>query len=245
MGGRYPHQKAEGMTAPVDPNLAALIDVAEHLGDLRDDLVFLGGATVSLMLTEAGAHRIRVTKDVDCLVEVASLGQFHELDARIRAHGFVNDVSGPVCRYALGSRLVDIMPTQESIVGFASRWAREAVRGARWYALRPDLEIKLVTPAMLLTTKLEAFLSRGRADMLMSHDLEDVIALVDGRPELASEVLATASQPVRAYLHDRLTALLADSQFAEAIEAHLPPDTASQARAGLVHARLERLASLE
>jgi predicted nucleotidyltransferase len=145
----------------VHPNVQAIIEVAERLGELCDEVAFLGGATVSLLVTEPGAHKIRATRDVDCVVEVASVAAYHRLDERLRARGFVNAPGAVICRYEAGGRVLDIMPTDESILGFANRWATAALRTAEWFALREDLAIRLVSPVMLFVTKLEAFLGRG------------------------------------------------------------------------------------
>lgn len=39
-----------------------------------------------------------------------------------------------------------------------------------------------------MATKIEAFKGRGRGDFLASHDLEDVVSVVDGRETLGAEV---------------------------------------------------------
>ena len=229
---------------PPHPNVQALIEVAEGLDDLRDKVVFLGGATVALLLTDPGAHHVRVTKDVDCIVEVASLLEYHYLDKRLRAHGFVNDQGGVICRYRLGQRVLDVMPTVATILGFANRWASQAIVAALPYELRPGLAVRLVTPTYLLATKLEAFKARGRQDMLMSHDLEDIVLLIDGRPELVEEARSQAPADLRQYFRETFDDLLADDLFLEALVGHLPPDSASQARLSLLTDRLDALRRL-
>lgn len=76
---------------------------------------------------------------------------------------------------------------------------------------------------------MEAFHGRGAGDFLASHDLEDIITVVDGRPELSKEVRATSPQ-LREYLVAQVRALLQNENFVEALPAHLPGDIASQAR---------------
>jgi hypothetical protein len=48
--------------------------------------------------------------------------------------------------------------------------------------------IKLITAPAFLGTKFEAYSDRGGGDMLASHDLEDIINVLDGRPGLLEEV---------------------------------------------------------
>ena len=50
----------------------------------------------------------------------------------------------------------------------------------------------MISPTAFLATKYEAFLDpkRGAGDFAASKDIEDIIALVDGRPELDKEISA-------------------------------------------------------
>ena len=56
--------------------------VAERLGDLRDEVVFLGGATVGLLITDPATTTVRPTKDVDVIVEVGSYSKYATLHAQ-------------------------------------------------------------------------------------------------------------------------------------------------------------------
>jgi hypothetical protein len=80
--------------------------------------------------------------------------------------------------------------------------------------------IKLVTPPLFLATKLEAFRGRGGGDFLASHDLEDIIAVVDGRHELLEDVMRSAA-PLRAHIAREITALLQMPEFNQALPGHL------------------------
>ena len=93
---------------------------------------------------------------------------------------------------------------------------------------------------VLMATKLEGFKGRGESDWYGSQDLEDIITLVDGRPEMVAEI---ASSPVklRRYLADEVTQLLAVQGFLDAMPGHLPPDSASQRRLPLVMERLKQI----
>jgi hypothetical protein len=90
---------------------------------------------------------------------------------------------------------------------------------------------------------LEAFGDRGQNDYLASRDLEDVIAVVDGRAELVGEIRA-AQNDVRSYLGREITKLCGVREFLDALPGHLPPDAASQERISTVLARLTEIASL-
>ena len=98
---------------------------------------------------------------------------------------------------------------------------------------------KIISAPYFCATKLEAIFNRGKGDFY-HHDLEDIIAVVDGRQELLAEVKA-ASTDVRDYIASEVTGLLASPGFMEALPGHLPGDSASQARLPIVRGRLEAL----
>lgn len=84
--------------------------------------MFVGGATVSLYATDPElAEEVRPTDDVDVVVELASYGGYAEIDEKLRALGFANDVeSGVICRYRLQGIVVDVMPTEPKVIGFSN-----------------------------------------------------------------------------------------------------------------------------
>jgi hypothetical protein len=141
-----------------------------------------------------------------------------------------------------GSKL-DVMPTEEAILGFANRWYREAIAGAREVRLRAGLSIRLVTAPYFLATKYEAFLGRGRGDYLASHDFEDMIAVIDGRPELEDELRA-AEPRLREHLADVMRETLADERFLSALGGFVIEGGGSPDRASELRARMERLADV-
>jgi hypothetical protein len=91
--------------------------------------------------------------------------------------------------------------------------------------------IRTITAPYFLVTKLEAFRSRGKEDYFASHDLEDFVAVVDGRSSLAAEV-ETASTDLRMYVAEAVRALLVEPRFLDALPGFLLPDEASQAVSG-------------
>jgi hypothetical protein len=87
---------------------------------------------------------------------------------------------------------------------------------------------------------LEAFKGRGNADFLVSHGLENVVTVVDGRPALIDE-LPGAAEELRTYIATEISSLLSMPQFLDALPGHLPGDSASQSRVPLVINMLEAL----
>lgn len=136
--------------------------------------------------------------------------------------------------------MLDVMPTDEDVLGFGNRWYQVAVRTAESVRLPSGRSIRLIAPPVFLATKLEAFHGRGGGDFLASHDLEDIAVVVDGRPELVNEV-HTCEIALRAYLTDEIGSLLRNPAFLEALSGHLPGDEASQARVPIIRERLRLL----
>jgi hypothetical protein len=224
-----------------DPNRALFELIVRLLAPVLDELVFVGGCTTGLFITDAAAGGIRPTNDVDAIVDVTSYASYTDLSERLRQLGLVEDSSpeAPLCRWRRGDLKVDVMPIDERILGFSNRWYPRAVETA----LTLDVaryNIRVVTPALFVATKMEAFRGRGGGNIIASHDLEDVIAVVDGRPEIVADI-AAAPPDVRAYIGQELTALLGNADFSEAIAGFLLPDPASQARRALLEARLRSL----
>jgi hypothetical protein len=50
--------------SPNDPNLPQLRRIAGALGELREQLVFVGGSVAGLLLTDSLAEGVRATTDV-------------------------------------------------------------------------------------------------------------------------------------------------------------------------------------
>ncbi len=226
-----------------DPNLPLLESTVAALGPLCDRFVFVGGCITGLLVTEPASPPVRATRDVDVIVQVISLGEYHSLERQLEQAGFTHDrrPDAPVCRWLAAGAMLDVMPTDQTILGFGNRWYEEAVRTASLHSLPSGRHIRLITAPVFVATKLEAFADRGGGDFLASHDLEDVTTLIDGRPELVDEA-ATASAQVRDYLTAGFQTFLQTPAFIDALPGHLPGDTGSQARLPIILERLRRLA---
>ena len=132
------------------------------------------------------------------------------------------------------------MPLDERILGFSNRWYKTAIAAAQVHELDADLRIRVVTAPYFCATKIEAFRGRGKGDYLASHDLEDLITVVDGRPELVEE-LRSAPNDVRSYLAEAIGQMLEINKFIDALPGYLLPDDASQSRITIVLERLNQI----
>jgi predicted nucleotidyltransferase len=228
-----------------NPNLNILRLTIAELGDMVDEFVFVGGCATGLLITDQAAPPIRETIDVDVIVELGSVGDYYRLSARLRKLGFREDTSegAPICRWKKESLLLDVMPTDEKILGFGNRWYGEALENASRMRLPSGESISVVSSPYFLITKLLAFEGRGNGDFQASHDLEDFIAVVDGRPELVAE-LRDAPIQLRQELQQQIKLLLTLERFVAAIPGHMPGDESSQARVPLIIDRMEQLVQL-
>ena len=228
-----------------DPNLAILIPIAHALGDLCESLVFVGGCAAGLLVTVQRAQVIRRTMDVDVVAEAVTLAEYHAMERAVRERGFQNAISedAPICRWIRDGVLLDLMPSEPGILSFHNRWYPRVVRSASRTRLPDGRVIRLITAPLFVATKLEAFRGRGRGDYLASHDLEDLITVVDGRPDLMDEMKSTDAD-VQDFVAGELTRLLRDGNFLDALPGQLPGDAASQARLPDLMERLRAIAQL-
>lgn len=228
-----------------DPNRAMFESVVRLLGPILDQVVFVGGSTTGLLLTDPAAAGIRPTKDVDTIVNTTSYAEYEALSERLKALGLKEDTTegAPLCRWRYQDIVIDVMPIDAKALGFTNRWYRVAVESADTMTVAGQT-IRMVKPVYFVATKLEAFHGRGADDVTLSHDLEDIVALIDGRAEIVGEI-ANATADVRAYIVSEVRGLISDADFREAIPAFLLPDAASQSRRALLEERLNAIAALE
>jgi hypothetical protein len=222
-----------------------LQEAAAKLRPLLREIVFVGGCAIGLLITDPGAAEVRRTYDVDVIAEIASYGDYLLFSERLRALGFQEDMSegAPLCRWLHKSLILDVMPLDERVLGFSNRWYADALHTATEIRLPAGLIIRSITAPYFLGTKMEAFRGRGHRDYFASHDLEDIITVVDGRPSLLAEVQASESK-LRAYLGEAIAMLFSEPRFLDALPGFLPPDAANQARIRQLTTNLSELSRL-
>lgn len=227
-----------------NPNIEILEAAVELLDELVDRLVFLGGCATGLLLTDAAAPPIRATQDVDVITEVVTMAEYYQLAERLRAGGFQEDSGdGPICRWKSGGLLLDVMPTNPQLLGFGSVWYQEAFETATLQTLPSGKSIHMITGPYFLACKLAAFKGRGEGDYLMSHDIEDIVAVLDGRHEVVREI-EQARITLQQHLVESFRELLENPRFLEALSGHLPPDGASQSRVPIILSRMKEIAEM-
>lgn len=212
-------------------NIEMLAAVAHGLGELKNEVVFVGGSVAELYANDPAASDIRATLDVDCVVEISSRLKYYELEEKLRAKGFHNDTSkgAPLCRWIYNYIIVDVMPIDENILGFSNRWYRGGVEKKVIKTLSDGSEIYVFPAPYYLGAKFEALLSRGGSDLRTSHDFEDIIYILDNTTDIAEQIEHSESS-LKTYIAEQFNALLTNPNIEEAIECALPRGAAERTK---------------
>lgn len=173
----------------MNPIEEAIVNLNERLRGFPYDFAFLGGSVLSLLVTDPGVDAIRVTKDIDIMAAVRSRKDFHAAERALEKLGFKHDLreGAPICRWVCDGTTVDVLPIQEDVLGWNSKWFPEALEAAVTVT-RGDCTFKVVSAPYFVALKLEAFEQRGHGDFIASVDFEDVICLFNGRDTIVNEI---------------------------------------------------------
>lgn len=129
------------------------------------------------------------------------------------------------------------MPPDADILGFANLLYPSAVRHPLITTV-DGVPIRHIDAPHFIGTKLLAYEDRGRGDLLASHDLEDVFAVLSSRPEAGGEI-ASAPAECREVVVTCLSALRDHPDYGHAVEGHLADDVADQV--AIVLARIDTI----
>lgn len=224
-----------------DPNIEILELAAHALKPLLSELVLVGGCAVGLLITDRARPPVRQTVDVDLLAEVTPQSNYYKLCDELRKLGF-KESGDIICRWMKSGLVIDVMPTDEEILGFTNRWYKLAASMPLTKRLPSGIEIQHISAPLLIASKIDSFYGRGRGDYL-HHDIEDIINLIDGRPEVINEI-REAPQQLREFIESEIDDLLADRRFVDSIPMLLNPSAAEQARLTILIVRLRQIAGL-
>lgn len=138
------------MNRTPSPNRMILEAVAFRIHPLLDEVVFVGGQVVELLLTDPAAARTRPITDVDVVVTAGTRSEYHRIGERLRALGFESDTAegAPICRWrSTGGHVLDLMPVDKTIPGFSNEWYPAAVKQTESHELADGLTILIPRPA--------------------------------------------------------------------------------------------------
>lgn len=202
-------------------NIAVVAEVAEALQDIKQDMVFVGGAVVSLYTDDPAADEIRPTQDIDMTLNIINLSHWEKVQTQLGALGFYPDPFGhAICSYRYKDIPVDIMATEDGPLGPANRWYKIGFENL-WTAKAKEQDIKILSAPCYLATKFEAFNDRG-SDYRTSHDIEDIVYVLDNRIGIVEEV-ANDDTRIADFIKEQLQIITNKGIMQEVLMAHIHP----------------------
>jgi predicted nucleotidyltransferase len=194
--------------------------IALALGELNEQVVYVGGAVVSLYVDDPGADDVRPTKDLDLTMKIASLSELENIRQSLAVKGFVQSAMDSVmCRFRYDDVLVDVMATVP--IGWApgNRWFERGLDQAISKELE-EISIRILPLPYFLATKFDAFFDRGVDDLWASHDYEDIVYLFNHITDISEQIL-NSEEVVKRYLGECADQILTNRSFQEAIMGNL------------------------
>lgn len=209
-------------------NVLRIKVVNNALGALKDKVVFVGGATISLY-PDRQVFEVRATDDVDVIIEILNYSDRAKLEEQLRIIGFEHDIeSSLVCRFKIQGIIVDIMPTEDASIGFKNKWYPEGFKEAVNYSIDETNSVKILSAPYFIAAKLEAFKGRGNDDGRTSHDFEDIGYVLENRKTVWQEMYLLEGE-IKAYLKSEFSQLLNNQHIQEWVDSHVergsPPRT--------------------
>ena len=205
-------------------NIERLQSIADGMNELNERVTYVGGAVSELYVDDSAAADSRPTNDVDCVVELMSYPEYVAFTDLLHQKQFTedNNQGAPICRWLFNGEEVDIMPTDEKILGFTNRWYKPGVKERIEHLLPNGRTIYIMPLLYFIATKLEAINSRGGNDLRMSSDFEDVIYVMNYCSYLIQRFQAETNTELKQYLSKECNKLLKRNNIREEIECALP-----------------------
>ncbi|AMQ28393.1 TPA: hypothetical protein KKX32_002806 [Legionella pneumophila] len=204
----------------VKQNNEALYKAATLLKDLNEQVVYVGGRIVGLLITDSIEDDVRPTYDIDVALDLGrtDVVAHYSLQKKLESLGFKPD--GNVnCRYVLDDFMIDVMYTDGALQGINSNWYQAGFDNAIEIQIK-DKKIKILNAVYFIAIKLEAFTDRAykNNDYWDCKDLEDIINVINGRPELLVEIMNSPKDVVQ-FISGYFKKLIEDPKWLEAIKA--------------------------
>jgi hypothetical protein len=140
---------------------------ADALGPILAEVVFLGGASIHIWLSDPAAPPTRATDDVDVISAITTRTGYYRLAERLRTRGFTEaDDSNVICRWRHQTTglLLDVMPQEPDVLGFSNPWYRHAIETAVDRRLPSKTRIRAATPPDTLERAFADNQSAGELD---------------------------------------------------------------------------------
>lgn len=202
-------------------NNAIIERVANALGELNEKVIYVGGATVSLYINDPAADDVRPTKDVDISIKVASFVELEDIREQLTDKGFIQSSDlDVICRFKLEDILVDVMATKPIAWAPANPWFEKGFEKLEKTKVN-DITIQIMPLTFFLASKFTAFHDRGGNDPRFSHDLEDIIYIIDNRTDWHQILINEQDQEVKEFLINEFRNILTSNKIQEAILGNL------------------------
>lgn len=222
-------------------NLAAIAEVAAALKELKEQMVFVGGAVVSLYTDDPAADEIRPTQDIDMTVKLFNFSKWSMMQEQLAQHGFYPDPFGhAICSYRYNNIPLDIMAADDGPLGPSNRWYKLGFDNLQTVEVKGET-IQILPAPCYLATKFEAFNNRGR-DYRTSHDIEDVIYVIDNRIDIVQEIQETIPE-IRIFIQHELQKIIDQNLLDEVLTAHIHPIMLDE-RFPIVEKKIQEILSL-
>ena len=208
-----------------DRHLELLQTIARGFGELTSKVIFVGGAVLDLYITDDAAPEFRPTGDIDCLLNLPALLDHFQWEQMLTERGFQKHppTDKPTSHWIYEGIPLTISPIQGQIelLGYRNVWYEEGLFHTLIHQLPDGEEIRIFHPAYFTAAKVNAFLERGREDFRHSEDFQDLVYLIENRPEL-SEDIGKAFHEVRSYIRNNIRRFLAYPDLEEGLYYALP-----------------------
>lgn len=226
------------MTRENTMNLRVVEKVAKALEEINDEVIYVGGAIISLYANEEGADQPRPTTDIDITVQISTYSQMDKLRGRlVKKKIYPAPEETIMYRYNYDGILIDVIPMEDTALGPTNRWFKPGFKQALTVTIG-STKIRILPVSLYLASKWEAYRNRGD-DPRMSQDFEDIIYVLDNNLELIEDVLKV-NKNAQDFLKEMSIEILSDSSVNEIIECHLNPATAEE-RCNLIIEKLEKI----
>jgi hypothetical protein len=201
-------------------NREAIKKIATALGELNDQLIYVGGATVGLYVSDPAADDIRPTKDVDISLSLATLSALEDMRQELTRRGFMQTAEDQIiCRFRYDEILVDVMNTKAIGWAPANPWFAPGFLAKEPFKIDGQ-NIFILPLSYFLASKFVAFDNRGNQEPRSSHDFEDIVYLLDNTIDLPNQI-QNAPSDVKSFLRNEWSGILNDKTKQEAILGNL------------------------
>jgi len=202
--------------------------IANALGELNNEVIFVGGATVSLYINDEAAEDVRPTKDIDISVSVATINELEDIREKLISKGFVQSAElDVICRFKFDDILVDVMNTNPISWAPANHWFKKGFENMEEIQIDQNT-IRIMPFNYFLASKFSAYENRGGNDPRFSHDIEDITYILDNRTDWDKLLISEKDEKVKNYINQNLKFIKNDSKFQEAILGNLFYDSAEE-----------------